>query len=70
MERPKMPGEMLAAIKTRPQSEVRAYFEQLILWTCSRLQACKNDDERRELQAEAKSLADFKESLLSEMSRK
>ncbi len=69
MERPHMPGELLAAIKTRPHSEIEKFFQQQIEYTCCRLPSCVTDIDRHNLQAESNALASLQQFFVSEMQR-
>lgn len=65
----KMPGDMIGALKTRPESEVKGFFEHYKEDVCLRLPSCLSDDDRRNLQALVKGIDEMKEFFLSEMRR-
>lgn len=66
----KMPGEMIAALKTRPVTEIRGFFEDYKRDACMRLPACITDDDRRNLQALVKGIDEMHQFFLSELQRK
>lgn len=65
-----MPGDMIAALKSRPSSEVEGFFLEYKKDVCMRLPACQSDDDRRNLQALVKGIDEMAQFFLSEMRRK
>lgn len=66
----KMPGDMIAALKTRPVSEIEGFFKAYKEDVCMRLPSCQSDDDRRNLQALVKGIDEMHQFFLSEMRRK
>lgn len=65
-----IPGEMLAAMKTRPESEWKALFANLVQNKLQQVIGCTSTEQLLQVQAGAKELQVLEQFFLAELRRK
>jgi len=64
-----IPGEMLEALKTRPQAEWVRFFEGLVAEKLKQITGCTTTEQLLQVQAGAKELQTLQQFFLAEMQR-
>lgn len=69
MNQVQIPGEMLFAVKTRPETEWDNLFNSLIIQKSLQVSGCQNTEELIAVKAGVKALQEIQQFFLSEMRR-